>query len=90
MVTHSSIYFGFSINSPLHHAFEKAAVKGRIMSQYSDIKYIVGEDWTCNLMGPRCHAQPFDMSCHVLQYNVLDLEILTSHIPLRSSKTRGF
>ena len=34
----------FSFSSPLHHTFEKAAVKGRIMSQYNDIKYIVGED----------------------------------------------
>ena len=34
-----------NVRSPLHHTFEKAALKGRIMSQYNEsIKYIDVED----------------------------------------------
>ena len=30
-----------------------------VMSRYCDIKYIVGEDWICNLTSTRYHIQPF-------------------------------
>ena len=59
------------------------------MSWYSDVKHIVGEDWTYNLMSTRYDAQPFWYQ-HVFVHNVLDLEILSGHIRLESSRTRRF
>ena len=42
LVFHSTLVLSF--NSLVHHVFEKAVVKERIMSRCIDIKYIVGED----------------------------------------------
>ena len=58
--------------------------------RFLDVKYIVGDDWTYNLTSTKDHlAQPFWYE-QIFIYIIVALEILSSHISLESSRTRGF